>query len=51
MNEKALIIEALIAIGLLYYFVGFELTVLSSLAVITGHVFKISYHHAPDKRA
>jgi len=41
-TENALILESLLAVLLLYYFLGFELTVLATLGVIAGHVFKMS---------
>ena len=42
-TESALILEALLAIVLLYYFGGFEKTVLATLGVIAGHVVKMSW--------
>jgi hypothetical protein len=30
-------------IFLMYFFTGFEMTVLSVLAVLTGHIFKMSW--------
>jgi len=41
--ESALIVEALLAVMLLYYWLRHEITVLATLAVITGHVFKIGW--------
>jgi hypothetical protein len=42
-TESALIVEALLAVMLLYYWLGFEITVLSTLAVTTAHVLKVSW--------
>jgi hypothetical protein len=41
-SEGALMLEAAMVIFLMYFFIGFELTVLSVLAVLTGHIFKMS---------
>ena len=41
-DERILILEALVAIGLMYWLLGFESTVLATLAVMAGHVFKLS---------
>ena len=41
-SERGLLIEAFIAGILLYKFLGFEVTVITFLAVIAAHVFKIS---------
>ncbi len=41
-TENALILEALLAIVLFNYVLGFEATVLGALAVIVGLVSKIS---------
>jgi hypothetical protein len=42
-SEAALTLEALVVIFLLYWWVGFELTVLSTLAVMMGHIAKLSW--------
>lgn len=42
-SETALILESLIAIMLLYWWLGFELTVLSTLGVMMGHIVKLSW--------
>ena len=42
-KEWALIIEALIAVHLMNWLLGFELTVLTVLAVLGGHIFKMSW--------
>ncbi len=41
-SEPALIIWALIGVNGCNYLFGFEVTVLSTLALITAHVFKMS---------
>ena len=42
-TEQALMLEALAAMFLLYWWLGFEITMLSTLAVIAGKVFKLSW--------
>jgi hypothetical protein len=42
-KEWALIIEALIALHLMNWLLGFELTVLIVLCVLGGHIFKMSW--------
>jgi len=42
-SERGLILEALAAIYLLYWLLGFEVTVLSTLSVMSGHLFKLSW--------
>lgn len=41
-TESAPILEALIAVMLGYYLLGFEVTVPGTLSVIGAHVFKLS---------
>ena len=42
-TEQAFILEALAAMFLLYWWLGFEITVLGTLAVIAGKVFRLSW--------
>jgi len=42
-TEKGLLIESLIAVHLLNYVIGFEMTVLTALAFMTGHIVKMSW--------
>ena len=42
-SEQALIIEALVSILLMNCWLGFEPTVLVTLSVLAGHIFKMSY--------
>lgn len=42
-SEAALILESLFAIGLLYWWLGFEVTVIGTLAVMMGHIVKLSW--------
>jgi len=42
-SEQALIIEALVSILLMNWWLGFEPTVLVTLSVLAGHIFKMSY--------
>jgi len=42
-KEWTLIIEALIAVHLMNWLLGFELTVLATLAVLGGHIFKMRW--------
>jgi hypothetical protein len=44
-SERWLILEAFIVMGALYFLLGFEITVLSALGVIAGHVMKISLRY------
>jgi hypothetical protein len=46
-SERALILEALLAIFLMNWWVAFEYTVLGTLAVMMGHSFKLSW--APER--
>lgn len=43
LSERALLIEAMIAVCLGRYLFGFEATVLGALAVIAAHIFKMSW--------
>ena len=47
-SEGALIVEALLAVGLLRWWAGFEITVLATLAITVAHVFKLSYAKGSD---
>jgi hypothetical protein len=42
-SEGALMLEAGITIFLMYFFTGFEIAVLAVLAVLAGHIFKMSW--------
>jgi hypothetical protein len=42
-SERALILEALVTVFLMYWLFGFEVSVLATLGVIAGHVVKMSW--------
>lgn len=47
-SEAALILESLATIALLYYWLGFELTVIATLGVMMGHIAKLSWKTKSD---
>jgi hypothetical protein len=42
-SETGLIIEAILAISLMRWIFGFEITVMGALAVIAAHIIKLSW--------